>query len=78
MRTPEQDRLYIETRLPNKPWVSVPEIAVAFCVCSHTVVAFVESGRITDVRNKGARKKRYFECGREDVVRCWLSMRFNG
>lgn len=78
MRTPEQDRIYIETRLPNKPWVTVPEISCAFCVSKNTVVAYIDRGRIGNVRNRGAGGKRYFEAWREDVVTFWISMRFNG
>lgn len=77
--TPEQkDRQYIEGRLPNRQWIRTPEIAAAFNRSIHTIIAYIESGRIADVRNYGAGRKRYFECEREAVIRCWISLRFNG
>ncbi len=74
----DQDRIYIEGRLPNKPWLTVPEIALAFNRCSNTIVAYIESGRIRRVRNTGTGRKRFFEAWREDVVELWVSQFFNG
>ena len=78
MRTPEQDRIWIDGRLPRKQWISVPEICSAFCLSPHTVIAYIDTGRVTNVRNKGVRQKRYFEVWRDDVIELWLSMRFTG
>lgn len=78
MTAEHNDRIYIEGRLPNKPFVSVPDVATAFSVSNHTVVSYIESGRLTDVRNVGSCSKRFFKIGREDAVRLWLSMRFKG
>lgn len=78
MTTDEQDRLYIEGRLPNRPWITVPEIATAFNRCTNTIIAYIENGRIRRVRNIGTGRKRFFEVWREDVVELWVSQFFNG
>jgi|GEM_PF-2692372 len=74
----DHDRLYIEGRLPNKHWLTVPEIATAFNRCSNTVTAYIENGRLRRVRNIGTGRKRFFEVWREDVVELWVSQFFNG
>lgn len=74
----DSDRIYIEGRLPNSPWVTVPEIAAAFNRSSNTIIAYIESGRIRRVRNIGTGRKRFFEAWREDVVELWVSQFFKG
>lgn len=73
---PEQ--LFIEKRLPNRPWIKVPEIAEAFNLSSNTITAYIESGRIRRVRNVGTGRKRFFEAWRDDVVELWTSQFFKG
>lgn len=76
--TTTADRIYIETRLPHKAYLTVPDIAAAFGVSNHTIIAYIESGRLVNVRNLGTQTKRFFHVAREDVVRLWIETRFNG
>lgn len=78
MTPTQEDRLYIDSRLPNRPWVTVPEIATAFNRCSNTIIAYIESGRMRRVRNIGAGRRRIFEVYRDDVIELWCMQFFNG
>ena len=78
MTPDERERLYIESRLPNKQFVSVPEIAVAFNRCRNTITSYIESGQLGRVRNFGSKSKRCFEVSREEVVKLWISQLFTG
>ena len=78
MTTELQERLYIESRLPNKSWITVPEIATAFNRCSNTIIVYIETGRIRRVRNIGTGRKRFFEAWRDDVIDLWCNQFFNG